>query len=102
LPNITINEIFSQLFVEDWINSSNYSSYYTRCQPSQCTYIIQKRFDTVYMLTIMIGFYGGLGAILDIILPPIVKVLRRRWIKRRQTNPGNTQNDDEESISIDL
>jgi hypothetical protein len=92
-PKTTINEIFSQLFVEDWINLTNYTSYYTRCQPSQCSYPVRKRFDMAYMLTIMLGFYGGLSAILEIILPPVVKLVIQRWTKRKkqiQTNDTNT------------
>jgi len=90
--NTTINEIFSQLFVEEWINSTNFTSYYTRCKPSQCTYTLRKRFDTGYMLTIMLGFYGGLSALLDIILPPIVKLFIQKWTKRNtqiQTDQTN-------------
>jgi hypothetical protein len=83
-PNTTINEIFSQLFVEDWINSTNYTSYYTRCQPSQCTYTVLKRFDIAHMFTIMLGFYGGLSMILEIILPTIVKLFIQRWTKRNK------------------
>ncbi|CAF3985031.1 unnamed protein product [Rotaria sordida] len=83
-PNTTINEIFSQLFVEDWINSSNFTSYYTRCAPTQCTYTIREHISLTYMLTMMLGFYGGLSAILEIVLPPIVKVILQQWSKRKK------------------
>jgi hypothetical protein len=82
-PNATISDIFSELFIEDWINSTNFTSYYQRCEPSQCTYIRRKRFDTGYMLAIMLGFYGGLTAILQIILPPIVKIILKLWEKTK-------------------
>jgi len=83
-PNTTINEIFSQLFVEKWINSTNYTSYYTRCQPLQCTYIMRKRFNTAYMLPMILGFYGGLTALLQIILPPIVSLFIKQKTKRKR------------------
>ncbi|CAF1006039.1 unnamed protein product [Rotaria sordida] len=92
-PNTTINEIFSQLFIENWINSSNFTSYYTRCAPSQCTYTVRKRFDIAYMLAIMLGFYGGLSAILEIILPPLVKIGSQQWSKRK--NPIHLDNSNE-------
>ncbi|CAF0862999.1 unnamed protein product [Adineta steineri] len=85
-PKITINEIFSQLFVEEWFNSTNYTSYYTRCKPLQCTYTVRKNFDIAYMLAIMLGFYGGLSVILDIILYPMVKFVIKRSTKRNPTN----------------
>ncbi|CAF4038041.1 unnamed protein product [Rotaria sp. Silwood2] len=84
-PNTTINEIFSQLFIEDWINSSNFTSYYERCAPLQCTYTIKKRFDIAYMLATMLGFYGGLSTILEIILPPLVKTASQQWSKRKKS-----------------
>ncbi len=88
--NTTIGEIFSQLFVEEWINSTNYTSYYARCKPLECTYTLRKRFHIAYMLAIMLGFCGGLSAILEIILPPIVKLIMRQKTKRNHTNTITT------------
>ena len=85
LINETIGEIFSQLFIEEWINSSNYSSYYQRCQPSQCTYIILRHFHLSYMITKTLAFCGGLNAVLDLIAPFSVKLFRQQW-KRRNTD----------------
>jgi hypothetical protein len=45
------------------------------------------------MLAIMLGFYGGLSAILEIILPVVVKIVIKRWTKRNkqiQINYANT------------
>jgi hypothetical protein len=39
-----------------------------------------------YMIAMMLGFYGGLSVILEIILPPIVKSIRQRWHKRDPIN----------------
>jgi hypothetical protein len=85
-PNTKINEIFSQLFVENWINSSNYTSYYTRCAPSQCTYTVSRHFDIAYMFAIMLGLYGGLTAVLQIILPFLVTQIMQR---KKPDNPIN-------------
>ena len=88
--NTTIGEIFSQLFVEEWINSTNHTSYYARCRPLECTYTLRKRFHIAYMFAIMLGFCGGLSAILEIILPPIVKLIMRQMTKRNHTNTITT------------
>ena len=88
-PNTKINEIFSQLFIEEWNDSSNFTSYYTRCQPLKCTYTVQQRFDRAYMLAIMLGFYGGLSVILEIVLPTLV----RQIIKRRSKSKEQIQRD---------
>ena len=42
------------------------------------------------MLAIMLGFYGGLSAILEIILPPIVKLFIQRKTKQNDTNIATT------------
>lgn len=86
--NTTIREIFEQLFVEEWINSTNYSSYYHRCRPLECTYYIQRRFSLSYVITKLLAFIGGLTALLDVIIPPIIQLVSH--VKRR-TNPSNSQ-----------
>lgn len=79
--NTTVKSIVSQLLVEDWKTSKNFTAYYRRCAPHQCTYSIIRRFDTTYMITMMLGFYSGLSVILEIILPHVVRSIRRRWRK---------------------
>ncbi|CAF1389534.1 unnamed protein product [Adineta steineri] len=83
-PNNTMKMIYSQLFVEEWMTSSDYINYYIRCAPTQCTYKVMRRFDIPYMVTIMLGFCGGLSVVLEVILPPIVKIIRQCWKKRIQ------------------
>ncbi|UJR10950.1 hypothetical protein I4U23_015135 [Adineta vaga] len=82
-PNTPIETLVSQLFIEDWGTTRNFTAYYERCIPKECTYSLTGRFDRTYMIATMLGFYGGLGAILDIILPHIVRFIRRRWTNRR-------------------
>ncbi|CAF3313582.1 unnamed protein product [Rotaria sp. Silwood2] len=92
-PNTTINEIVSEAFVEDWINSTNYTSYYERCAPLQCTYTIRKRLN-IDMLAKMLGFYGGLTVILEIILLSLVRTILQLSAKRKQKpKPIATPND---------
>jgi hypothetical protein len=89
-PNATMESIISQLFVEDWRTSKNYTAYYDRCEPTHCTYTITRRFDRTYMIAIMLGFYSGLSVILEITLPCFVRFIRRKW-KKRQRNKDNAQ-----------
>ncbi|CAF4888015.1 unnamed protein product [Rotaria sp. Silwood1] len=96
-PNTIISEIVSQAFVEDWINSTNYTSYYERCAPSQCTYTIRKRLN-IDILAKMLGFYGGLVIILEIILPLLVRTSLQRWSKHKEkskpiVSPNNITTD---------
>jgi hypothetical protein len=89
-PNTTVESIVSQQFIEDWGTSTNFTAYYERCSPKQCTYSIARRFNRTYMLAMMLGFYSGLSVILETTLPHFIRFIRRRWIKQ-QPNTGNTQ-----------
>jgi hypothetical protein len=89
-PNTTVESILAQLFIEHWNTSENFTAYYRQCAPKQCTYSIIRRFDTAYMIAMMLGFYSGLSAILEIILPSLVRSIRRRW-KRQQHNTDSLE-----------
>ena len=77
LPETTLDPIFSQLFIEDWSNSSNFTAYYNQCAPDQCTYTYQERFNRAYLISTILGIIGGLSVALKILIPPIITLLRR-------------------------
>ncbi|CAF0779383.1 unnamed protein product [Rotaria sp. Silwood1] len=91
-PNTTLESIFSQLFIEDWMQNSNFTAYYTHCAPKQCSHSIRQRHNILFILVILLGFYGGLSAILEVILPYIVKKVRRRTVKRQDEQENSTSN----------
>jgi hypothetical protein len=76
-PNTTLSTISAQLFIEDWTNSTNFSSYYNQCAPDECTYTYETRFNTAYIISTLFGIVGGLAVALRILIPPAVKLLRR-------------------------
>ncbi|UJR20154.1 hypothetical protein I4U23_023286 [Adineta vaga] len=78
LPNATIQSIVSQLFIENWRTSRNFTAYYIRCAPKECTYTRTERFDKAYMIAMMLGFCSGLSAVLEIILPAFVRFIKKR------------------------
>jgi len=73
--NTTIYELIENLFVEQWETSVNYSLYYHQCSPSICSYTYVRYFNIVYLITILLGFQGGLTVILLWISPKIVRIL---------------------------
>ena len=90
--NTTMEIIIAQLFVENWTTSIEFKAYYKRCAPKYCTYPTWRRFDRTYMIATMVGFYGSLSAILEIVLPLLVKYVRKRWQKQgliHHTTTGN-------------
>lgn len=86
-PNSTIEYLIKQSMVDQWFQNFSYNSYYKQCRPSQCI-IIHTRNDLIYIVTFIIGIYGGITSVLMIIIPPTVKFIRRknRQITSDQTN----------------
>jgi hypothetical protein len=75
--NSTIEAIVDELMVEDWNFNVSFDRYYNHCAPASCTHskIEQRRF--LYVLFTLIGLLGGLCTGLGVILPPVVRVIRR-------------------------
>jgi hypothetical protein len=78
-PTTTLDNIVSQLFVEDWTDSNNFSSYYSQCAPNECTYTYEERFNIAYLVSTIFGIVGGLSVALRILIPPIVTLIRRMY-----------------------
>ncbi|UJR24552.1 hypothetical protein I4U23_005927 [Adineta vaga] len=72
-PNTSIHMLIKHLMVETWNSSITYDSYYDACQPMQCTYNIIAEKERIYVTTMLIGLIGGLIAILNFIIPRVVK-----------------------------
>ncbi|CAF4201640.1 unnamed protein product [Rotaria sp. Silwood2] len=78
-PNTRLGIIVSQLFIEDWANSTNFSYYYNQCAPDECTYTYEERFNRAYVIATIVGIAGGLSTALRILILPVVKLLRRMY-----------------------
>ena len=68
ISSTPIGTLIDELFIESWQNSSNYSSYYSICAPLNCRYTYVERNGFVYMLTTILGLYGGLTEGLPIVI----------------------------------
>jgi hypothetical protein len=72
-----IGTIIDQLFVELWSNSSNYTAYFSQCAPLTCDYSYVERNDIVYIITTILGLYGGLTNTVQLIVWHGMKFLQR-------------------------
>ncbi|CAF1554635.1 unnamed protein product, partial [Adineta ricciae] len=68
ISSTPIGTLIDELFIESWQNSSNYSSYYSICTPSNCKYTYVESNDFVHILTTILGLYGGLTQELPIVI----------------------------------
>jgi len=71
----TLEHIVSNLFVDNWTRSVDYVSHYTQCKPNICTYTYIQQYQTVFVITSVIGLLGGLTTVLRILVPPSVKIM---------------------------
>ncbi|CAF1327145.1 unnamed protein product, partial [Rotaria sordida] len=55
-----LGTIIDELFVEEWINASNFSAYYQACSPRLCQVRFNEHNNAIYIITTLLGFYGGL------------------------------------------
>ncbi|CAF0974370.1 unnamed protein product [Adineta steineri] len=70
--------LISQMFIESWSNSTNYSSYFAQCQPASCSYTIPQRNNLIETITRIVGLIGA---------PPrarfvTVGIKIRDWLKK--------------------
>ncbi|CAF1303056.1 unnamed protein product [Adineta steineri] len=89
MRNSTIGSLLSEMFIESWSESTNYSSYFAQCQPSSCSYTISQRNSLLEILTTLVGLIGGLSVSLRILVPFLVMacigVIQRLFSQRQRT-----------------
>ena len=97
-PNTPITTIFNELMVEQWNSSSSYENFYQKCDPVYCWYSYQKRSDPLYIITTIIGLFGGLNVILRLLCPVFVRIfpeyILRMKLNRATKNSTNRETAD--------
>ncbi|CAF2751635.1 unnamed protein product [Rotaria sp. Silwood2] len=71
-PRTTIETILNDLFIEQWNTMSSFEDYFVKCAPFACTYSSTQQNNFLYILTKLLGLYGGLTVFLRICVPFIV------------------------------
>ena len=64
--------------VENYTYSSSYDSFYRICQPAHCSYRYDERSSILYMITTIIGLFGGMNIVLRLISQGLVKMVHQR------------------------
>ncbi|CAF4153060.1 unnamed protein product, partial [Adineta steineri] len=83
--NSTIQDLVDNLMVEEWNPPIIiYDGYYNECRPSKCSYSYETKNGAIYIITTVIGLVGGLITVLKLIVPRVVKLMRR---KKEPTRP---------------
>ncbi|CAF1528502.1 unnamed protein product, partial [Adineta ricciae] len=83
----TVLDLVTNVFIEKWITSINYSVYFQQCSPSSCSYTYRQRFDWLYTVTVLIGYIGGLTLALQWLCPKIIILSHQLYrYSRKQKN----------------
>jgi hypothetical protein len=69
VPTTTVEQLINELFIEKTLNKTDYASYYSACAPIYCNYTFSRRFDWIYIATILLMLVGGLSTVLRLITP---------------------------------
>lgn len=75
--NLTVYDHLSNLFIDKWMTTINYSDYFHNCNPSMCTYTTSSKIDYSYTVNLFISLYGGLILILRLISFFIIKLISK-------------------------
>ena len=74
--NTPVSVIFANKMLDHWKNTTSFSGYYHACEPVQCTFTTTRKNSFIYLITLLIGLYGGLTVALRIASPGIVRLGR--------------------------
>ena len=77
-PTTKIDTILSSLLIEEWATKTDVSAHYQQCSAEVCTYIYTERFEAIYVITTIIGLFGGLFLVLRLSIPFIIRIVLRR------------------------
>ena len=60
-PKTVVQTLLDDLMIDEWSNSSNYSSFYEQCNPTTCTYLLRSRLNVVLIFSSIVALFGGLS-----------------------------------------
>jgi hypothetical protein len=89
--NTSINTIVEQLFIETWSINVSYGNFFTQCLPTSCSYTRVEQYNVIYVITTLLGLYGGITILLKLFVPFTVsqfyKCIHRFQPRNRQVMP---------------
>ncbi|CAF4486118.1 unnamed protein product, partial [Rotaria socialis] len=90
--NSSIKTLLDNMMIEEWQAWINYTAFYEICHPAYCTFTYDDRHNTLYLITTMIGTFGGLDIVLGFVCLIVVRFLFRCSSKRPTANTSLPNN----------
>lgn len=88
-PTDTLLQILDQKMVDAWETAQSFDTYYAACAPVQCSYTFQTSKGFLYLITTLMGLYGGMIVAMRTVVSVLVPLARRIWEKFVQTMKQN-------------
>jgi hypothetical protein len=85
LVTATLQEIVSNLMIEQWNNQTTYQDYFNECQPDECSATYVRRGNVLYIITTMAGLIGGLTKVYKFAVPLTVPIVISLIIRLKRT-----------------
>ncbi|CAF4079112.1 unnamed protein product, partial [Adineta steineri] len=101
LPNTSIKTILQNLMIEQWNPHNSYEYYYGSCLPTYCIYSqVTNQKTLVRIVLSLISLIGGLTLALRIIVPHLVKFIRRCFRSKRQQQ--QVEEDEQQQVHVSI
>ncbi|UJR07154.1 hypothetical protein I4U23_011442 [Adineta vaga] len=91
--SMTIDQLMNDIFITKWIKQeANYEKYFIACRPMLCIYSPAEKRNYWLVVTVTIAIMGGLSKILKIVVPFVVKIVRKIILYRKNytVQPNNS------------
>lgn len=85
--NTSLNDIVSNIMIEEWIDTTDASAHYHKCKPTFCTYTYTTRYNFVQVITSLLGLISGFNLSLRLLIPFLVKLLTQSRSSNHQVIP---------------
>ncbi|CAF1360181.1 unnamed protein product [Adineta steineri] len=78
-PNTVVQTIIENIMVDKWQSSASYTNFYQKCRPALCSYTYEERSSAIFIITTIIGLFGGLNIALRLISHDGIWFLQSRY-----------------------
>jgi hypothetical protein len=87
--NSTVEMLLNEIMIDEITNDIRFDLFYSQCNPTYCSYSYAHRFDALFIITTIIGIFGGLSFALRLIAPFITAIILRWKNRGISTNNGS-------------
>ncbi|CAF0777339.1 unnamed protein product [Adineta steineri] len=66
-PDTLVQTILENVMADQWQSSASYTNFYQKCRPAFCSYTYEERSSAIFIITKILGLFGGLNIALRLI-----------------------------------